>query len=1100
MVKTDGLVQTTTGATIKQWASNALDIPELMVHLRLRGNNLHVLCESEQTPEMAIAVEKMAIALKNSDINGLLPAEHPHIYELVLYGRELGNKRPAWSVRLDPQNPDSPATLGEKLTEEEAPQEQSDTSEPEPASLSESKPSTSPRETIAEKTSNDSLADTRMMLAAQSRASVGNPEAETLLAKGITRYLNETLSFDNIRLAVLVKPLNATPTSETASNSEKSALRRLWVFCQGSETPDRAAIADPLCRGLRELHLEGFRDAVIIGRVRGASKPDWLLRAELTPPTKMLAQWAKWGDVEALTQWLDRSLAAEGFTLRGVQKDSTLHLFCALSPSNSDEDSDRRLDKQTAIAAIAPLLKSLAPQGLHAATIYGCRDALQETATADAPPLWVDWLDLPAARDPSLSPDAKTLAREGNPEALKFLLERQLNPDLDTKLTTGGIHVSLRCKQQVLHLMLDAPTCPKQPEVTPLLVDFLRQLKLEKIIGVRLYGRRAGQKQPSWRYGASLDEPPTTADSPEPEPTEPTPDKTANEEFPLAQTQQQELLDEAQRVERESAEEVQEELQACLTKQIKPAAKPAKPSAGWLTRLLTATGLLISTKSFRKNPASNTTVALIWGTLGLLLTVNLDRLLGYHPLMSEPPATPTEVAIAGDSSAEAPPATPEPPAPEAEMPDISLEGAEDVDESAFDGSSFTAPKPDRSPSRLESILPGFDYPSFNSVQLDEQLRLYLRYVSENGAPDVLIVGSSRALRGVAPMTLQEALADRYPGLKVFNFGINGATAQVVDFVVRQLLPPEQLPKLILWADGARAFNSGREDRTFEAIARSEGYQTLSQGIRPLLPNSAAPETEESNSLASLTDTLAQTAKDGISLRDSYEQLNDWLEEGLASVSASYDRRDNLKGFLRHQLLVPVAQRLDSPTETPTAIESPEVAAQTADTYPEESMAALSDATTLLTSGNPNDSPSTLLNGFLPLSVRFNPNTYYEKHARVSGSYDADYESFQLAGIQSAALKNLLQFTGNRQIPIVFVNMPLTQEYLDPVRQDYERQFQQYMLGLSMEHPGLSFRDLSQLWPTQNDRFSDPSHLNRYGAQEVSNRLSQDPMIPWPQTQ
>jgi len=46
--------------------------------------------------------------------------------------------------------------------------------------------------------------------------------------------------------------------------------------------------------------------------------------------------------------------------------------------------------------------------------------------------------------------------------------------------------------------------------------------------------------------------------------------------------------------------------------------------------------------------------------------------------------------------------------------------------------------------------------------------------------------------------------------------------------------------------------------------------------------------------------------------------------------------------------------------------------------------------------------------------------------------------------------------------------------------------------------GLIFRDLSRLkLLTKPDFFSDPSHLNRYGAYKVSNHLAQDPMIPWP---
>ena len=33
----------------------------------------------------------------------------------------------------------------------------------------------------------------------------------------------------------------------------------------------------------------------------------------------------------------------------------------------------------------------------------------------------------------------------------------------------------------------------------------------------------------------------------------------------------------------------------------------------------------------------------------------------------------------------------------------------------------------------------------------------------------------------------------YENADIFNFGINGATAQVVDMVLRQVLEPDQLP-------------------------------------------------------------------------------------------------------------------------------------------------------------------------------------------------------------------------------------------------------------------------------------------------------------------
>ena len=127
--------------------------------------------------------------------------------------------------------------------------------------------------------------------------------------------------------------------------------------------------------------------------------------------------------------------------------------------------------------------------------------------------------------------------------------------------------------------------------------------------------------------------------------------------------------------------------------------------------------------------------------------------------------------------------------------------------------------------------------SFSSDLLNEQLELYLSYVAAVGPPDVLIVGSSRALQGVDPKQLKQSLVQRgSPSLKVFNFSVNGATAQVVDFQLRRLLKPDHLPQMIVWADGVRGFNSGRDDRTFNSIVDSEGSKLLAAGVRPKLPS------------------------------------------------------------------------------------------------------------------------------------------------------------------------------------------------------------------------------------------------------------------------
>lgn len=51
--------------------------------------------------------------------------------------------------------------------------------------------------------------------------------------------------------------------------------------------------------------------------------------------------------------------------------------------------------------------------------------------------------------------------------------------------------------------------------------------------------------------------------------------------------------------------------------------------------------------------------------------------------------------------------------------------------------------------------------SFSSDLLDEQLELYLSYVAAVGPPDVLIVGSSRALQGVDPKQLKQSLMSNH---------------------------------------------------------------------------------------------------------------------------------------------------------------------------------------------------------------------------------------------------------------------------------------------------------------------------------------------------
>jgi len=363
--------------------------------------------------------------------------------------------------------------------------------------------------------------------------------------------------------------------------------------------------------------------------------------------------------------------------------------------------------------------------------------------------------------------------------------------------------------------------------------------------------------------------------------------------------------------------------------------------------------------------------------------------------------------------------------------------------------------------------------SFSSDLLNEQLKLYLSYIATVGPPDVLIVGSSRALQGVDPKQLKQSLAQRgRPGLKVFNFSVNGATAQVVDFQLRRLLKPDHLPQMIIWADGVRGFNSGRDDRTFNSIVDSEGSQLLAAGIRPQLPS------DEPNVIPAC-------------YRFPQPCPNNTFRRGLTSVGrplgGGQDARPTIKFLSGGTGILPVAENAARYKLKPIAADA---------ATPQAQLIPVSRPTTVATRQVSELADSIDSNGFMPISGRYNPNTYYRERAYVSGQYDRDYKDFNLGGKQATAFNSVVAFTKARKIPLILVNLPLTDDYLDGTRLRAEQQFRQRMQQLSRQK-GFAFRDLSQRWPGRNDYFVDPSHLNRFGASAVSSLLAADSSIIWP---
>ncbi|NET34020.1 MAG: hypothetical protein F6K19_18695 [Cyanothece sp. SIO1E1] len=374
------------------------------------------------------------------------------------------------------------------------------------------------------------------------------------------------------------------------------------------------------------------------------------------------------------------------------------------------------------------------------------------------------------------------------------------------------------------------------------------------------------------------------------------------------------------------------------------------------------------------------------------------------------------------------------------------------------------------------------YPSFNSQVLDQQIVVYLSYVSAVGPPDVLIVGSSRGLQGVNPQVMEAVLATRNAeDLKVFNFGVNGATAQTVNFLLQRLLTPEQLPQLIIWADGVRAFNNGRADKTYASILDSQGYRTLLAGKRPTFPPEESAESDGSPSDSAEPPAAKPDLLDESKLRGEVEALPDSDDDQKSKVKGLHSTSSQLVGKPSSTSAGrrPKAERL--PSEANIASRALIASTQRRLTLPN---VILSRSVSNIDAY-----------GFLPVFEQFDPETYYQRYPRVSGKYDADYQAFNLRGPQDRALNALATFTRNQQIPLVIVNLPLSRAYLDPDRLQRERQFQQHMQRRA-QATGFIFLNLSQQWLAQDHYFADPSHINLQGATAIAQQLATHPQIPW----
>jgi hypothetical protein len=354
--------------------------------------------------------------------------------------------------------------------------------------------------------------------------------------------------------------------------------------------------------------------------------------------------------------------------------------------------------------------------------------------------------------------------------------------------------------------------------------------------------------------------------------------------------------------------------------------------------------------------------------------------------------------------------------------------------------NLPANQPDNSPEKSLTNKPALN---FNIALFNEKLALLdWQITNKQRSPEILIVGSSRALRGIEPKTLEKTLNNKgYKDITVFNLGIDGATAKVVNLQITQILSRPQLPRMIIWADGLRAFNSGRSDLTYDEITASVGYKQLQAALKN---NGVSP-----NPITNPTEISTKSPNP--------------IAKSLDLLFATFSKRQEIRTSL--------VKKFDRNTHM------------------------LSNSEALLAATMPSTVTALDPKGFVAFDVTFDPNTYFQKFPQVPGDYDLDYRNFETNGSQFEAFANVVDFCRRNNIELLVVNMPLHTTYLDQIRSRYEATFNGRMQELALRE-GFIYLDLSQAILNQADLFSDPSHLNKKGAIAISQLLVQNPKIRW----
>ncbi len=87
--------------SLVQWLKQVIDLPQVRVQVRFRGNNLYILCEGQICPPRSLLLLRVVRALAKTRLDRFIASGQPQVYQVFLYGRALGRPRPDWAEVID---------------------------------------------------------------------------------------------------------------------------------------------------------------------------------------------------------------------------------------------------------------------------------------------------------------------------------------------------------------------------------------------------------------------------------------------------------------------------------------------------------------------------------------------------------------------------------------------------------------------------------------------------------------------------------------------------------------------------------------------------------------------------------------------------------------------------------------------------------------------------------------------------------------------------------------------------------------------------------------------------------------------------------------